>query len=139
MSVAGRGPGGGAQPRAPAALAPVPHGLQQQEDRDAEEGSCPDKVIPDPPRPPARGAGELGLAERGSRDLCSAQVWEVKESLRKKQRRERNNDHSLGPPGRSRAGSRRASLRSPGAGGGGANIAEVGLEILTHEYFRNKM
>lgn len=65
------------------------------------------------------------------------QVWEVKESLRKKQRRERNNDHSLGPPGRSRAGSRRASLRSPGGGGG--NIAEVGLEILTHEYFRNKM
>ena len=67
----------------------------------------------------------------------TTQVWEVKESLRKKQRRERNNDHSLGPPGRSRAGSRRASLRSPGGGGG--NIAEVGLEILTHEYFRNKM
>ena len=65
MSAAGRGPGGGAQPRPPAALAQVPHGLQQQEDRDAEEGSCPDKVIPDPPRPPTRGAGELGLAGRG--------------------------------------------------------------------------
>ena len=92
MSAAGRGPGGGAQPRPPAALAQVPHGLQQQEDRDAEEGSCPDKVIPGPPRPPARGAGELGLAERGSRDVtllgpgveqCKRLIGEVVQSRRR--------------------------------------------------------
>ena len=56
-------------------------------------------------------------------------VWEVKENLRKKIRRERNAENSLRPS------SRRSSFRRPS----GTNFTDIGLELLTNEYFLNKM
>ena len=53
-------------------------------------------------------------------------VWEVKDNLKKKMKRERNSGN--GP-------SRRGSFRRPS----GTNFTEVGLEFLTNDYFLNKM
>ena len=55
-------------------------------------------------------------------------VWEIKDSLRKKIRREQNTNHSPRP-------SRRPSLRKTS----GTNIAEIGLDFLTDKYFINKV
>jgi len=53
-------------------------------------------------------------------------VWEVKENIRKKIRRENNSAHSLCP-------SRRPSLRRPSASG--TTFTDIGLELLTQDYF----
>ena len=53
-------------------------------------------------------------------------VWEVKENLRKKIRRETNSAHSL-------SRSRRPSLRRPSASG--TNFTDIGLELLTQDFF----
>merc|ERR1712179_332081 len=56
-------------------------------------------------------------------------IWEIKDSLRKKIRRENNANPS------SRPSSRRPSLRRTS----GTNIAEIGFEFLTDKYFQNKV
>jgi len=56
-------------------------------------------------------------------------IWEIKDSLRKKIRRENNANPS------SRPNSRRPSLRRTS----GTNIAEIGFEFLTDKYFQNKV
>ena len=57
-------------------------------------------------------------------------VWEVKDNLRKKMKRERNHVEHSHCPSRRGSSVRRTS---------GTNIAEIGLEFLTNEYFLNKM
>lgn len=53
-------------------------------------------------------------------------VWEVKENLRKKYRRENNSAHSLCP-------SRRPSIRR--LSGSGTTFTDIGLELLGQDYF----
>ena len=53
-------------------------------------------------------------------------VWEVKENLKKKIRRENNSAQSL-------SRSRRPSLRRPSASG--TTFTDIGLELITQDFF----